>query len=143
MDFKKIMPILIVLVMVGALAGVQSASAATSRVAIANSNGDEVSSFSSDSNMECLEIYARLYVDGEWRALRNLDFDVYDPKGVPLFHVKRLTSFITGWTGIGIWNRDLLEWETGDYSVKVSYSGNEGKGWPAASTTAVIHHVKC
>lgn len=67
MEFKKILPILVVLVMVGALVCVQSASAATSRVAIANSNGDEVSSFSSTSNDECLEIYARymLMVNGE------------------------------------------------------------------------------
>lgn len=84
----------------------------------------------------------KVYVDGEWRAWRDLDFDVYDPNGRQLFHVERLTSFITGWNGIGIWNNHLSEWETGDYTVKVSYSGNEDKGWPAASATAVIHHIK-
>ncbi|MTK13356.1 MAG: hypothetical protein F8N39_15100 [Clostridiaceae bacterium] len=135
------MPIVIVLIMVGALVGVQSASATTSRVSICNSNSDEVSSFNSTSNDECLEIYARLYVDGEWRALRTMEFYVYGPNGEVLFHIQRLTSFITGYTGIGIWNYDLSRWKTGDYTVKVIYPGNEGKGWPETSTQAVIHHT--
>lgn len=142
MDFKRIMPLIILLIMVGALVGVQTASAADTRVAISDSNAQEVTSFSSTSNDDCLEIYARLYVDGEWKAWRNLEFDVYDPNGKKLFHVKRLTSFITGYTAIGIWNKDLSSWETGDYTVKVSYAGNDDKEWPPASATAVIHHTQ-
>jgi hypothetical protein len=121
---------------------VQPVSAATSEVKIFDKHADEASSFSSTSNDEVLEIYAALHVDGEWRALRNLRFEVYDPEGKQLFNVKHLTSFITGYTGIVIWNCDLLEWKSGDYTVKVSYGGNEGKGWPAASTTATIHQTK-
>jgi len=141
MEFKKIMSILIVLVMVGALVGLQSASAATSRVAIYNERLSEVYSFSSVTNDEYLQMVARLYVDGEWKSMRNLDFEVYDPRGASLFSVKRQTSFITGYASIAIWNRDLVEMESGDYTLKVSYSGNEGKGWPAATATAVIHHT--
>jgi len=47
-----------------------------------------------------------------------------------------------GYTGIGIWNYKLSEWKPGNYIVKVSYPGNEEKGWPATSTSAVIHHNK-
>ena len=142
MDFKKIMLIFIVMIMVGALIGIHAVSAATSRVAICDSNSDEVSSFHSSSNDESLQIYARLYVDGEWKAWRNLDFDIYDPSGNQLFHVTSLTSFVTGYAGVGIWINHLYELETGDYTVIVSYGGNEDKGWPATSTTAVIHRTK-
>lgn len=142
MDFKKIMPIFIVLIMVLALVGVQSVSAATSQVVIYDGDRHEASSFISTTKEECLEIYARLYVDSQWRVWRNLEFDVYDPNGEQLFHVKRLTSPITGYTGIGVWNNDLLKMKTGDYTVKVSYGGNEKEGWPPASATAVIHHTK-
>jgi len=143
MDFKKIMHILLVLVMIGALIGVQTAYAATSRVALCRDFGGEkyeVDEFFANNNDYCLEIYARLYVDGEWRAWRELDFDIYDPQGNPIKHCIRLTGLFNGYTGIGIFNEDLSKWKTGEYTVKVSYSGNEGKEWPAASNTAVIHY---
>jgi len=88
------------------------------------------------------KIYAGLYVDGEWKAWRDLDFDVYDPQGNKIIHCERLTSMISGYTGIGIWSNELPTWKPGDYTVKVSYVGNEEKGWPAAPKTAVIHHTK-
>jgi len=88
------------------------------------------------------KIYAGLYVDGEWKAWRDLDFDVYDPQGKKIIHCERLTSMISGYTGIGIWSNELTTWKPGDYTVKVSYVGNEEKGWPAAPKTAVIHHTK-
>jgi hypothetical protein len=142
MTAKKITPLLLAIIIIGTFVLVQPVSAATTEVKIYNRPGNEESSFSSNSNDEYLEIIARLYVDGEWRSMRNLRFEVYDPQGRELFHVNRQTSFITGYTEIAIWNRDLLEWESGDYKVKVVYDGNEGKGWPAASKTAIIHHTK-
>ncbi len=140
MTGKKITPILLAVIIIGAFLLVQPVSAATSEVKIFDTNAYEVNSFSSTPHDEVLEIYAALHVDGKWRALRNLRFEVYDPEGKQLFNAKRLTIFITGYTGIGIWNRDLREWKSGDYTVKVIYEGNAGKGWPAASTTATIHH---
>lgn len=142
MDSKKIMPIFIVMIMVGALIGIQATSAASSRITISNSNNEEVTSFYTTSHDEPLTIQARLYVNGEWRACRCLYFDVYDPKGKGLLHIKRLTSFVDGYTAIGIWGNVLSRWEPGDYTVKVSYPGNDGKGWPPTSATAVIHHKK-
>jgi hypothetical protein len=107
-----------------------------------DSNNNEVTSFHSTQSDEVLEIYARLYIDGEWKAWRDLDFDVYDPQGKKIIHCERLTSMISGYTGIGIWSNDLHTWKPGDYTIKVSYEGNEANGWPAASKTAVIHHTK-
>ena len=145
MDFKKMMPLLVVLVMIGALVGVDTASATTSRIAICNSNAEEVSSFNSTSNDECLDIYARLYVDGEWRVLRTMEFYVYSPDGVYLLYFQRLTNLFTGYAGIRIWNPELFSWKTGTYKVKVSFpgTGSEGywHGWPEASTEVVIHHT--
>lgn len=134
------MPIFIVFITVGALIGVQSASSApTSRIAICNSNGVEVSEFYSTCNDKYLDIYAKLYVDDEWRILRDLTFDITDSEGNSLFHLERITSF-TGYCGLGIYYEDLKKMDPGDYNVKVSYGGNEKKGWPPATSTAVIHH---
>jgi hypothetical protein len=142
MTGKRITPILLAVIIIGTFVLVQPVSAATSEVKIYDYAGNEVSSFSSTSNDEELEINAALYVDGEWRALRNLRFEVYDPEGKQLFDVTRLTNLFTGYAVIRIRENYLSEWKTGDYTVKVSYEGNEGKGWPAASTTATIHHTK-
>jgi hypothetical protein len=140
MDFKKMMPLFILLIMAGALVEIQTASAATSHIAIFNSKYEEVTSFSTTKDDDGLEIYARLYVDGEWRALRNLDFDVYGINGQQLIHISRLTSLIGGYAEMEIWSNYLYKWKPGDYTVIVHYYGNEDKGWPETSTSVVIHH---
>jgi hypothetical protein len=142
MTGEKIASILLVVIIIGTFVLVQPVSAATSEVKIYDRAGNEVSSFSSTSNDEELEINAALYVDGDWRIYRYLQFEAYDPEGKQLFDVKRITRLLTGYAVIRIRNNYLSEWKTGDYTVKVSYEGNEGKGWPAASKTAIIHHTK-
>jgi hypothetical protein len=141
MELKKYMPMMFVIIILAFMA-LQPVSAATTRIAICDANSNEVTNLHSTQDDEVLEIYARLYVDGEWKALRDLDFDVYDPKGNKIIHCERMTSMFNGYTGIGIWNMHLSRWEPGDYTVKVSYAGNEENGWPATSTKAVIHHTK-
>ncbi len=117
-------------------------SAATSHIAICNNNYSEVTSFNTNQKDECLKIYAKLYINGEWKGCRDLDFDVYDPTGNQLLHFESLTSSLNGYKGMGIWSNKLSEWLPGNYTVKVSYAGNEAKGWPATTSTAVIHHSK-
>ena len=67
---------------------------------------------------------------------------MFDPQGNKIIHYECITSMINGYTGIGIWSIDLSIWKLGDYTVKVSYDGNEVNGVPATSTTAVIHKTK-
>jgi hypothetical protein len=141
MDFKRIMPLFIVFIMVGALIGIPAASAATSHIALCNSNGNEVSTFNSTKSDDPLKMYARLYVDGEWKALRYLEFDLYDSTGKHLIHYYYYTSFITGYARIFLWNNEFSTRKTGDYQVVVSYKGNNDNGWPKTSTTAVIHRT--
>ena len=95
-----------------AFMALQPVSAATTRIAICDDNSNEVTSFHSTQDDEVLEIYARLYVDGEWKAWRDLSFDIFDPKGNKIIHCDRITSMINGYTGIGIWNMDLSRMET-------------------------------
>ena len=141
MELKKYMPMMFVIIILAFMV-VQPVSAATTRIAIYDANSNDVTSFHSTQDDEVLEIYARLYVDGEWKAWRDLSFDIFDPKGNKIIHCDRITSMINGYAGIGIWNMDLTGWKPGNYTVKVSYAGNEENGWPATSTTAVIHHTK-
>ena len=84
--------------MTGAFMAMPAVSAATSRIAICESNYNEVTSFHSTQDDEVLEIYERLYVDGEWKAWRDLDFDVYDPPGNKKIHCERIKSMINGYT---------------------------------------------
>ena len=140
--------------MVGALIGVQTASAATSRIVLYGNSHDrapweafstryEATSFNSTTADICLDAYARLYVDDEWRAWRYLDFNIYDSKGNLIFNITRSTSILNGYVAIGLGNDYLCRWNPGDYILNVSYPGNERKGWPATSTTAIIHHTIC
>jgi hypothetical protein len=141
MELKKYMPMMFIIIILAFMA-IQPVSAAISRIAICEDDSNEVTSFHSSQNDEVLDIYVRLYVNGEWKAWRDLSFDIYDPKGKKIIHCDRLTSMINGYAGIGIWNMHLRGWEPGDYTVKVSYAGNKENGWPSTSTTAVIHHTK-
>ena len=56
MDLKKIIPIVIVMLMMCAFMAMPAVSAATSRIAICDSNYNEVTSFHSTQNGEVLEI---------------------------------------------------------------------------------------
>jgi hypothetical protein len=141
MELKKYMPMMFVIIILAFMV-VQPVSAAAPRIVLFDTNSNQVTSFHSNQHDEVLEIYAVLYVDGEWKAWRDLSFDIFDPKGNKIIHCDSVTSVFSGYAGIGIWNMDLKGWKPGNYTVKVSYAGNEENGWPATSTAAVIHHTK-
>lgn len=145
MSFKKI---IIVIIMVGGLLLINQSFAATtapksghlSYIVITDDKHNEVISFNSNQRDELLGIYARLYVDSEWKAWRYLNFDVWDPQGNKIIHKRALTSFLDGYVGIGISHDVLSKWEPGKYILKVTYDGNDD--WPAAERVAAIYHTK-
>lgn len=143
MEFKKITPIMMIIIMMGAFIGIQPASAATSQVVIYDKIGNdyykEVSSFTRNTNGADLEIIAQLSVNNQWRSWRWLSFDVYDSFGQQNFHEDRLTALLDGYASVIIGSEELSEWNPGEYTVTVSYGGNPSNEWPKASKSALIH----
>ena len=138
MEFKKFVPIIIVIVSMSFVA-ISPVSAATSSIVLQDYNGNVLNSFSTSQDDDCLEILGYLYVDGEWKGGQKLNFDVFDSIGYNFIHYDGITKNETGYSCMTIMNY-VLDWEPGDYTLRVSYGGNEDKGWPATSTTAVIKH---
>jgi len=140
MDIKKLVPLLFVTVILIVVIGIQPSSSAKSEIKIGSANGDYTNEFFSERDWESMTFCTQLWVNGEWRGWRDLDFDIYNTRGERLVHKSSMTNPFTGWADIIIRKNYLKTMRPGNYGLFVSYSGSQDGKWPPASTTAIIHH---
>ena len=85
-----------------------------------------------------IDVAATLHVDGgnpQW--FRYIHFYVYDPTGNQIFNEERNSGF-GGLARCWINSRD---WNSGNYTLQVTYWGNDDDGYPRADKYIALHIV--
>jgi hypothetical protein len=136
MDLKKLLPILAMIAVSGVfLMGMSAVSAAHTMDVKAYSYdpydppGPEIVNQINITKGEYLDFAATLHVDGGnplW--FRYLNFEVYNSQGDQILNQERNTGF----GGIARCWIDSKNWKAGNYTLVISYDGNEKEDYPIA-----------
>jgi len=146
MSMKKIVPILVMIAISGVfLMGLQAVSAVhTTEIKTYNYDpydppGQEIGKETSLRIPEAFDISASLHVDGgnpQW--FRWVNYKVFTPHGDQIFNEDRNT----GLGGIARCWISTKNWKAGNYTVVVSYGGNEKDDYPSASKKFALKVIK-
>jgi hypothetical protein len=147
MYLKKIVPILALIALSGVfLMGLQAVSAThtteikTYTCDINDPPGIEIVKEKSLIKDEPFDITSSLHVDGgnpQW--FRWVNYKVFNSHGDQIVNEDRNTGF----GGIARCWIDTRHWNAGNYTVEVSYGGNEKDDYPPASNKFVLHVLPC